>query len=375
MKKTAGTDRNKRMMAVAAACMSMAIGATGCGSMNRAMTPSVYSSGMAYDGSMDMSSAANGSNGMAKSSAVESAMYEDYADSRSDMSEADIVKSNMMIVRNANVSVDVGNLEEFTSNVTKMTEEFGGYFENKTVNNYDSDYSTDRYAYYTIRIPEKNLDAFLNVIDGESTIRSRNVTAEDVSLEYSDTTARLNTLKTEKENLLRLMDKAEDVEDIINIENRLSEVQYELDSTESRKRLLEGRVEYSTVHLDAHEERNVEHPIMRALTVNFRDRAIEGVENAARMAVDILTSIPTLIIGTMFALAFLWVLIKALKFMFKRKGNGRRTVHYVLTPVYYDTPEPLEPETRTGQEMKEQDVKADDDGKPETDRTEEDDAH
>ena len=283
-----------------------------------------------------------GTNGMAKGMTSEAAwstdaampMAKSYSEERTDYdttysSESEAVKSSMMIARNASLTVDVGNLEDFNTNLEKSVEELGGYFTNSNIENYSSEWSSDRYAYYTFKIPADKLDNFLNKLDGETSVTQRSVQSEDISLQYVDNEARLSTLKTEKENLLKLMDSTTQVSDIIEIENRLSDIQYELDSAEQQKRLMEGRVEYSEVNLTAHEERNVEHPIQKAFEINFREKALEGIENAVQIFVGIITAIPAIIIITAFAVLFIWLLKLILTKIFRRKDG----VRYMLMPV------------------------------------------
>ena len=264
----------------------------------------------------------------------------DYAYEREDYgtdysSEADAVKNNMMVAREARLSVNVDNLEKFDSSLKPKVEELGGYFTSSTVNNYPNEWSTSRCAYYTFKIPAEKLDSFLNKLEGETEITERTVTAEDVSLRYVDNEAKIKSLKTEKENLLRLMDNTTEVSDIIEIENRLSDVQYELDSAEQQKRVLEGRVNYSEVDLTACEERNVEHPIRKAFEINFKGRMLEGLKYAVTIFVILITAIPTIIIVTAFILLFIWLLRLILKKIFKRKSG----THYVLMPVRIEEPE------------------------------------
>ena len=270
------------------------------------------------------------------SSAMEEEAYYDEAEEKSTIStsEADIVKSTMMVAKDASLSVDVGNLEEFATSLTGKVEEFGGYFESSSIDNYSSDYQTDRYANFTIRVPAKNLDPFLNYMDGNTSVTSKSVNAEDVSLEYVDTEAKIKSLEKERDNLNRLLDKTDSVSEILEIESKLSEVMYELDSYKSRKRVLKGRVDYSTVNISAHEERNVEHPVRMAFEINFKERAIEGIETAMETFVTLIVAIPTIIIVTAFVLLFLWVIRKVWGKLFKRekKGAGKK-YRYMRFPV------------------------------------------
>lgn len=55
-----------------------------------------------------------------------------------------------------------------------------------------------------------------------------------MTLEYVDLESHKKTLQAEHERLLQLMEQAESIEDIITIEQRLSNVQYQLESMEAR---------------------------------------------------------------------------------------------------------------------------------------------
>ena len=98
---------------------------------------------------------------------------------------------------------------------------------------------------------------------------------------------------------------------------------------------MEGRVEYSEVNLTAHEERNVEHPIQKAFEINFREKALEGIENAVQIFVGIITAIPAIIIITAFVILFIWLLKQILVKIFRRKDG----VRYMLMPVQIEDTE------------------------------------
>ena len=269
-----------------------------------------------------------------KSVAIENAEYSDYSSSE-DMSNADIVKSNMMVVRNADISVDVKNLEEFTGNLTKKVTDLGGYFEDSSINNYEQEWSTTRYGYYTIRIPAENLDTFLTYTEDFCSITQKTISVEDVSLEYVDVEAHINALEQERDHLQSLLDSAANVTEIMEIADRLTSVQAQLDSYTSQKKLLENRVTYSTVKLNACENREVDHPIRAAFNVQFKEVMLEGLENAVNVFVGIIAAIPVIIIITAFVVLFIWILRKILPKIFKKKHN-KYSYKYMFMPVALD---------------------------------------
>ena len=259
----------------------------------------------------------------------ESFEYTAPASTASGRSEAEIVKNTMMVAKTANVNVDVGNIEEFNDNITKKVDELGGYFESSEIQNYDNDYSQYRYANYRIRIPAEKLDTFFEAVEGQSNITNKTITSDDISLDYVDTKAHISALEAEKTNLERLLEGTENVSEIIEIEDRLATVQADLDSYNGQKRLLEGRVDYSTIHLQAREERNIDHPIRKAFEINFAKEMVEGIERSAQTFVAIITGIPVFIVILFFASIFIWIIRKIWKKIFKTDKG----IKYVLMPV------------------------------------------
>lgn len=80
----------------------------------------------------------------------ESFSYEDYDNNT--RSEADIIGNSAMIAKEADISIDVGKLERAASTICEQCEVAGGWVEEKTINSYDGDYSSDRYGSLAMRV-------------------------------------------------------------------------------------------------------------------------------------------------------------------------------------------------------------------------------
>ena len=71
--------------------------------------------------------------------------------------------------------------------------------------------------------------------------------------QYTDYEARLDSLRTQEERLLAMLEKSEDVESLIALEQRLADVRYELESIERNLRNLDLQISYSTINLNLQE--------------------------------------------------------------------------------------------------------------------------
>ena len=142
-------------------------------------------------------------------------------------------------------------------------------------------------------------------LTGAGLVTSKTIEAEDVSLEYVDIQAHLTALENERNNLNRLQDMAVSLSEILDIQDRLSSVQAQLDSYERQRLLLQGRVKYSKVKLTARQERNIEHPIRQIFDVQFGKKLIDGLSAAFEVFVDIVVAIPVIIVITFFIILFI----------------------------------------------------------------------
>ena len=155
------------------------------------------------------------------------------------------------IIKTANMSAETKNFDEFLSIVEGYLSEKGGYIENKEMNN-NTDFA-GRKCYLTIRIPEAELDGLMKKIGENATVTYENIRANDVTDSYNDNERQIKVLETEQQRLLELLKKAESLDDILEIESRLTQIRYELSSYEQQIEEYDDSVSYSTLSLNVSE--------------------------------------------------------------------------------------------------------------------------
>lgn len=193
--------------------------------------------------------AANG----AAAAQVEEVYYE-AADSISLNTSASASESGNVeqkLIKRVSMNAETEDLDALLAQLSQKISDLGGYVEYQELYN-GSAYSSYRYrsANLTIRIPAARLGEFTEQVQGVSNVVSYNESQDDVTLTYVDTESRMNALKVEEERLLELLAKAENMSDLLEIEARLTDVRYELESTTSQLRVLENQVSYATVELN-----------------------------------------------------------------------------------------------------------------------------
>jgi hypothetical protein len=128
-------------------------------------------------------------------------------------------------------------------------EEYEAYYESKSQSGQpiQAGESTGRQRDMTIRVPSAQLDEFLTGLDVIGSVVYKNETAEDVSTQYYDATARLNALKAQRDQINKLMTSATDLTAIADLSDRFYNLQAEIDSLEGRIRGWDSKADYSQV--------------------------------------------------------------------------------------------------------------------------------
>ena len=158
--------------------------------------------------------------------------------------------TDQKLIKRVSMEAETEDLESLLPQITAKVAELGGYIENQELHN-GSAYASyrSRSVTMTVRIPAERLDEFTRQVEGVSNVVNYTESAEDVTLQYVDTESRVKALEVEQQRLLELLENAETMADLLEIESRLTDVRYELENYASRLRALENKVSYATVNL------------------------------------------------------------------------------------------------------------------------------
>lgn len=106
-----------------------------------------------------------------------------------------------------------------------------------------------RYLYCTYRIPVDRYAEFLDLAGAAGNLIHTSETADDVTTQYIDIQAHVNALTAERDRLLELQQQAENLTDLLTIEDQLTSTQSELESWQTRLNYLNDQTDYCTVNL------------------------------------------------------------------------------------------------------------------------------
>lgn len=148
----------------------------------------------------------------------------------------------------------------FLSDLERQVSSVGGYVENRSTDAREFDkiggggIITVRRAVYNLRLPAEEaakFDQFL--LSGQSEITGSNVRMTDRTAAYADADLQAESYKAEYARLEQLIPSATSVSELIEIQDRLSNLNYQIQWAEKQKALIDEDVTMSSVSLTIYE--------------------------------------------------------------------------------------------------------------------------
>jgi len=141
-----------------------------------------------------------------------------------------------MIVRTGRMWLVVDDVPIALDRIGGIAEDFDGYVVSSQ--RWEED---ERLAgTIAIRVPAEYFDDVMRALRGLAVdVTAEDTSSRDVTEEYVDLSAKLHNLEATEEQLIRLMAKAETVEDMLDIQRELSRTRGEIEQTKGRMQYLE----------------------------------------------------------------------------------------------------------------------------------------
>ena len=198
------------------------------------------------------------------------------------------------------ISAETDDLDTLSEALNEKIGSLGGYVEDQNVYNGSGTGRRYRSASLTIRVPAERVDEFTEEMSGIANVVSTSLSREDITLSYVATESRVKALQTEEARLLELMEQAETMADLLEIESRLTDVRYELENRASQLRLYDNQVDYATIYLSIDEVQEytpVEEPTVWERISGGFISSVKGVGNGLLdLLVWVLAKSPYLVI-------------------------------------------------------------------------------
>jgi len=153
-----------------------------------------------------------------------------------------------MIIRNASITLQVANVESMLATVRGITDGANGLvFASST--SFDGD---NQIATMTLDVPTAQFDQVVNDLraaPGVKKVQSESISSQDVTDQYIDLQSQLKSLTATQDRLLALMKTATNINDIITLDDHLSNVQTQIDQINGRVQYIAQKSSFSRITL------------------------------------------------------------------------------------------------------------------------------
>lgn len=195
--------------------------------------------------SSEASRASAGGAEMTESASMSAAASAPSNRGRSDEASASSRVDTRKLKRSASIDIEVDDEDEFEGVIERastMAEEADGYVTNA---------SNDRVV---MMVPTGETRDFLKQLSTLGKVKDRSLRVDDVTAQYIDLEVRIDNLEKTRQRLKELMEKTEDVSEILKVEKELSRVTTQLEQHKARMRSLERDTTYGRVTLNVDEK-------------------------------------------------------------------------------------------------------------------------
>lgn len=155
------------------------------------------------------------------------------------------------LIKEGRVEFETDNINSTRKQIYESIEKYKGYVSS------DQEYKSVGRISNTIiiRVPANSFDLLLSdATKGVTKFDSKNIEVKDVTEEFLDIQARLKTKKELENRYLELLEKANSVTEILEVEKQIGQLRSEIESVEGRLKYLESKVSLSTLTMSFYQK-------------------------------------------------------------------------------------------------------------------------
>jgi uncharacterized protein DUF4349 len=154
-----------------------------------------------------------------------------------------------MVIRTAQLTVEVTSMEQTLAKVRQIASRDGGFVSASNTHVERVNDQDRTVADLTVQVRSSSADSTLSDLRALGNVTSESSGSQDVTEEYVDLDSNLRNLQASESAILKLMDKATQIQDVLALQRELTNVRGQIERIQGRKTYLERRSDMATITL------------------------------------------------------------------------------------------------------------------------------
>ncbi|MCL2397624.1 MAG: DUF4349 domain-containing protein [Defluviitaleaceae bacterium] len=237
--------------------------------------------------------------------------------------------TNRMLIKRANINMQAP-ADEFDAvmyALRQVSGDFDGFIESSNMSAREAWISRNetqihRHFNITIRVPSEHFDTAKRHVESLGRVILSDESADDVTDRFYDMAGRLETRRVEEQRVLQLIDGAVYINDLLALEDRLSQIRVQIEIYRSQMESMAGQAAFSTIHVTLSEETSV----VAATTASLGGRISGAFIGSADGTANILGEIIIFLAAAVLPLAIISLLTFSGIFIVKRLIRRRGAI-------------------------------------------------
>ncbi|MEM3086193.1 MAG: DUF4349 domain-containing protein [Halobacteria archaeon] len=171
--------------------------------------------------------------------------------------EAPVSGGERKIITSGSIGIEVANVSTALDALTALATRHNGFVGAATRSISSAGVPSGS---VTLRVPNASFPAVLSEVRRLGRVLSENIQGEDITEQFVDLEARLNNAKAQEKRYLALLDRAQNVSDLLAVERELGRIRSDIESMQGRLNLLANRAEMATLVADVAEPTSLAPP-------------------------------------------------------------------------------------------------------------------
>jgi hypothetical protein len=154
------------------------------------------------------------------------------------------------IIRNGDFTIESKNPSDDQRKIASIAESLGGFVVTSEFKQAASSDASGSSVNVIVRVPSAQFDKAINeIIKTGSQIIYQKTSGKDVTEEFVDLEARLRAKHALENQYLEIMKRASKISDVLEVQEKLTDVRTEIEQMEGRRRYLDNQASLSTINI------------------------------------------------------------------------------------------------------------------------------